>query len=231
MEANRKSIYSKIAILSLAILLLGGFWLSSNEISNPISIVSAPIVPKEGEPILVTFKLNNPRDQELLTSYQFYADGELLATGDSIIPSGSCLTNQYAYTSYLQAGEQRNFVVRTQSELGNYEDVVSLPSYPPQIWSSFVSFAAISTTMMSQMTSMAYFDSVFGINVAFNMGLVVTIVLLMLLILMDLTQPRFQRNTVTVMGRLYLRYSTVAWILFIIFIGIVYTQVVTILTT
>ncbi|MFC1995390.1 hypothetical protein ACFLVM_00720 [Chloroflexota bacterium] len=231
METNRKSIYLKIAILSLVILLLGSFWLSLNASSNPVSIVATPVVPREEEPILVTFKLNNPSSLELHTNYQFYVNGELLANGITTIPSASQETHQYAYEYSQQIGEQLNFLIKTQSELGNYENILSLPSYPPQVWSSFVSFASFSTSMMGFMSSMSYFDSTFGGNMGFNVGILVIIVLIGLLILMELTQPRLQRKTLSIMGRLRLKFSTVTWILFIIFIGMVYTKVVMIIAT
>ncbi len=227
---EKKGIYIKIVIVVLSILILGSFWLTMRAASDSVNIVVNPEVVKEGEPIWVTFKLNNPSLEPLTIDYQFFADSRLITGGTSTIAPESSETHQLTYENALQIGEQSNFVVRTQSELGNYENVVSLPSYPPHIWSSFVSFAAISQTMMSQMTSMAYFESTLGSDMGFNIGVLITIVLIVLLIFMELTQPRIQGNTVTVLGRLRLRFSTVTWILFIIFMGIVYTRVAMILS-
>jgi hypothetical protein len=49
-----------------------------------------------------------------------------------------------------------SFLVQTNSQLGNHEQMVSVPSYPPQILSSFVSFASFSTSLMTSLTSMTY---------------------------------------------------------------------------
>jgi hypothetical protein len=227
---EKKGIYTKIVIVMLSILLLGSFWLTMRTASDSVSMVVNPEVVKEGEPIWITFKLNNPSAESLTIDYQFFADGRLITGGASTIAPESSETHQLTYENALQIGEQSNFVVRTQSELGNHENIVSLPSYPPHIWSSFVSFAAISQTMMSQMTSMAYFESTLGSDMGFNIGVLITIVLIVLLIFMELTQSQIQRNSVTVMGRLRLRFNTVTWILFIIFMGIVYTRVAMILS-
>ena len=231
MDRNRKSIYLKIAIVSLTILLFGSFWISARASSNPVSIVVTPAVPRENEPILVTFKLNNPLPQALIINYQFYANGELLERGGTTIPPASYETNRYAYECSQQIGEQLNFVVKTQSELGNYEKLVSLPPYPPQIWSSFVSFASFSTSVMSSMSTMTYYQSTFDSDMGLNIGLLAAIALLCLLIFLELTKPSLQQKTMATLGRLRIRFSTVTWILFIIFIGMVYTKVVMILAS
>lgn len=226
---NQRGTKLKVIIIWLAILLMGSFWLTVRVGSDPVTLAVVPEVPREGEPIIATFKLNNPSSQPISTKYQFYANGKLMKQGATIIPPVSSKLYQYAYKNPLQLGEQVNFVVKTMSPLGSSEKAVSLPSYPPQIWSSFVSFASFSTSMMSFMSSMTYYQSSFGSSIAFNVGLLVTIVLIGLLIFLELTQPLLQEKTIAILGRLRLRFNTVTWILFIIFMGIVYTKVVMIL--
>jgi len=227
---NQRGIILKIIIIWLAILFMSSFWLTVRVGSNPVSLAVFPEVPREGEPIIATFKLNNPLPQAISTEYQFYANGELIKEGTTIIASGSSKLYQYAYKNPLQLGKQVNFVVKTMSSQGSGEKAVSLPSYPPHIWSSFVSFASFSTSMMGFLTSMTYYQSTFGNNMGFNVGLLSSIVLIGLLIFLELTRPLLQEKTGTVLGRLKLRFGTVTWILFIIFMGIVYTKVVMILT-
>jgi len=227
---NRGTMF-KLVIIWLAILLLGSFWLTVRGTPDPVSMAVIPQAPREGEPIIATFKLNNPASQAISVEYQFYANGELTKEGVTTIPPSSGKTYKYIYENPLQMGEQLNFVVRTQSERGNYEKAVSLPSYPPQIWSSFVSFASFSTSVMSSMSTMTYYQITFGSDTGLNVGIIASVVLIVLLIFLELTQPPIQEKTVAVLGRLRLRFNTVTWILFIIFIGIVYTKVVMILTT
>jgi len=228
---NRKGIRLKIVVIWMAILLMGSFWLTMNSNSEPVSLAAVPEVPREGEPIMAIFTLNNPTSQPLSTSYQFYVNGELMKEGIATIPADSSKLYKYAYKNPLELGKQVKFVVKTQSEQGNYEKFISSPPYPPQIWSSFVSFASFSTSVMSSMSTMAYYQSTFGEDMGLNIGLLATIALLSLLIFLELTTPALQQKTVATLGRLRLRFNIVTWILFIIFMGMVYTKVVMLLTT
>ena len=221
----------KLAIVCLAILLMASFWLTVRATSEPVSLAVVPEAPRQGEPILATFKLNNPSSQAVVTSYQFYANGELLKEGATTIAPTSSKSYQYAYANPLRMGDQLNFMVRTQSELGNYERAISSPPSPPQIWSSFVSFASFSTSVMSSMSTMTYYRSAFGSDMGLNVGIIASIVLITLLIFLELTQPLLRQKTVSILGKLRLMFSTVTWILFIIFMGIVYTRVVMLLVT
>jgi len=203
-----------------------------------VSMVVTPAVPREGEPVLATFKLNNPLSQPLTTDYQFFANGELIADGTSTIAPGSYETQQYAYRNPLQMGDQIHFLVRTESKLGNHEKAVSTPAYPPQIWSSFVSFASFSTSVMSSMSTMTYFmltfqsTTVLGTvgGIGINAGAIFATVLIGLLAFLEITRPMVLDKSIAVVGRLKLRFGTVTWILLIIFLGIIYTRVVMIFT-
>ena len=228
---RQRDIKLKIIIIWLAILLMGSFWLTVRATSDPVTLAIVPEVPREGKPIIATFKLNNPASRAVSTEYQFYANGELMKQGATTIPPGSSKLYQYAYKNPLELGEQVSFVVKAKSLQGSYEKVVSLPSYPPQIWSSFVSFASFSTSVMGFMSSSTYYQSSFGSDTGLNIGILVTIVVIGLLIFLELTQPLLHERTIAILGRLRLRFSTVTWILFIIFMGIVYTKVVMILAT
>ncbi len=232
MEPNKnRSITFKIAILWLAILLMGSFWLTLTTSSDITSLTVLPNVPREGEPVIATVKLNNPSSQTTTINYQLYTNGELTREGIASLPPASSKVYQYAYKNPLRLGEQLNFAVKITSPQGNYEQVVSLPSYPPQVWSSFVSFASFSTSIMSSMSSITYYQSTFGAQISFNLGLLFTLVLAVLLIFLELSQPLLQQRTIAVLGRLRLRFSTVTWILFIIFLGIFYTSVMMTLTS
>ena len=228
---SQRSVKLRIIIIWLAILLMGSFWLTVRTSSEPVSMAVIPEVPREGEPILAIFKLNNPASEPINVKYQFYANGELMKEGATTIPSSSSKLYEYAYTNPLKLGEQLKFVVKTQSERGEYEGLISSPPYPPQVWSSFVSFASFSTSVMSSMSTMTYYQSTFGSDIGLNVGLVASAVLIGLLIFLELTRASLQQKTVASLGRLRLRFSTVTWILFIIFVGMVYTKVVMILTT
>ncbi len=221
----------KLGILWMAILLLGSIWLTVRGTSDPVSMTVIPQVPREGEPIIAILTLNNPTSHPQATNYQFYANGEILSEGTITMAPKSSETAKYAYANPLQIGEQLNFVVRTQSEQGNYEKILSSPSYPPQVWSSFVSFASFSTSVMSSISTITYYQNTFNSDLGLNLGIITSMVLIALLIFMELTQPVIAGRTVATLGRLKIRLSTVTWILLIIFMGIVYTKVVMILVT
>ena len=96
MNSHRGAVL-KIVIIWMAILLMASFWLTVRVSSEPVSLAVVPEVPREGEPVIVTFKLNNPASQPISTSYQLYANGELMKEGITTIPSGSSKLYQYAY--------------------------------------------------------------------------------------------------------------------------------------
>ncbi|MEE9520746.1 MAG: hypothetical protein V3V43_03430, partial [Dehalococcoidales bacterium] len=83
---NKRGIKLKIVIIWLAILLMGSFWLTVRVGSDPVTLAVVPEVPREEEPIIATFKLNNPSSEPISTQYQFYANGKLMTEGTTIIP-------------------------------------------------------------------------------------------------------------------------------------------------
>jgi len=230
-QKQNRSIMFKLVILWLGILLLSSFWLSIRATSDPVSMAVLPDAPREEEPITATIKLNNPSSEPIVIRYQFYVNGEFLREGVTNILPGSDKIYQFTYENPLTMGEQLNFVVKTESELGDYEKVHSSPPYPPQIWTSFVSFGSFSTWLISSMNSSAYYQSTFGSEVEFNIGIITIVVLIALLIFLELTQPPIRGKIVAFLSRLRIRLSTVTWLLLIIFMGMVYTKVVMILTT
>lgn len=220
----------KIMIVWLAILLMGCFYLTTMVGSKLVDMTVVPEIPREDEPIITTFKLNNPASVPITTSYSFYGNGELLLKGTSTLAPHSSKTVQYVYKNPLELGEQVNFVVRAESQGRTCEKIVSLPLYPPQIMSSFVSFASFSTSVMGFMASSTYYDSSFvSPDEGLNVGLVISIVLIILLIFLELGEPLLTEGTHFVLGKLRIRFSTMTAILFIIFMGIVYTKIVMVL--
>lgn len=229
MTDRNHSLTIKIALLWLAILLMGSFWLTTRVSMDPVSLVVLPKVPRAGEPIVATVKLNNPSAATVSFNYQLYVNGEMMKEGTTSLPPRTAKVYQYAYENLLKPGEQVNFVVRTISRLGRFEKIISLPSYPPQVLSSFVSFASFSTSLMSSLSSMTYYQTTFGKQLDFNLGVLFTVVLVTLLIFLEMSQPILRARSINVLGRLQIRFSVVTWILFIIFMGIFYTSIVMII--
>ncbi len=231
-QSNDRDTKFRLAVIWLAIMLLGSFWLTIRAAAEPVTLVVLPVVPRQGEPVIATFKMNNPGAGVATTRYQFYVNGKLIEEGTTTIAGKSEKTYKYAYANPFPVGQQLNFVVRTQSEGGQYEKAVSAPPYPPQVWSSFVSFASFSTSVMSSMSTMTYYQSTFGGDTGQgNLGVIIVLVLLALLVFIELTQTVLREGRVTVLGRLNVRLSPVSWILFIIFMGIIFTKVLLLIGT
>ena len=229
--SQHKGLMLKVVIVWLCTFALFGFLIASRSAVNPVTMSIIPEVPKTGQPIVATFNINNPSDEPSTTSYQLYVNGRLVESGRTTIAPQASSKYQYAYKNMLERGEQVNFVLKTISDSGSFDKIVSLPAYPSQLMSSFVSFAAFSTSVMTSMISMEYFTGTFGITTGINTGLIVAAVLLALLIFAELTQAVITGQKVTILGSYRAGFSTMSTILFIIFIGMVFTKVVMIMAT
>lgn len=233
-----KEIFFKLAMIWLGIVLVGAFWLTARSVCQPVSMTIMPEAPRKGQPIIVTFKLNNPYPSTLVTGYRFFANGNLVKEGQTTISPLSSKTYQYLYPSPVEIGERVSFTVKTASNRGNHEKVVSAPSFPPQVCSSFISFASFSTTVMNSMATTAYFKENFTTNSGLNTGLVISIILILLLIFMELAGAATENKSgspgtakgMMLLQRYRVKFGTLTWILLVIFICIVYTKVVMILS-
>ena len=79
--------------------------------------------------------------------------------------------------------------------------------------------------------NMSVKKSTFSSDMGINVGIIASVVLIVLLIFLEVSQPMFGGRTMATLGRLRVRFSTVTWILFIIFLGIVYTKIVMIVSS
>ncbi|MCZ7370215.1 MAG: hypothetical protein O8C66_06870, partial [Candidatus Methanoperedens sp.] len=97
--------------------------------------------------------------------------------------------------------------------------------------SSFVSFATFATSVVSSssaktssINSMAYYDGSFVTHNALNVGLIISIALIILLIYMELSEPLAGKRQSAV-GNLRTRFGRLSSVLFIIFVVMVLTQI------
>ena len=229
---NPNRIKLKIVILALAIFFLTACIASFASAKSPVKLYVFPEVPQEGEPIIVTFSMKNYALVDSPYTYTLYANGKEVMSGKTIVSPFSSKKYQYAYINDLKVGEKVSFVVRVKSKDKTYEEVITAPPYHPYVWSSFVSFAAFSTTMTTtttmSITSMAYYDNSFGIKRAINVGVIFSIVLITLLIHVEVTEP-FHNNVLNILGRLRRRFTKLSAVLFIIFITMIFSQIVMII--
>ncbi|MCL6477737.1 MAG: hypothetical protein K6T65_04910 [Peptococcaceae bacterium] len=235
----QRSSLLKTLVVWLAIALLGIFYLSVRATYNPVNITVIPEAPRRGEPIMVTFQLNNPGLGDQTVDYRFYADGVLLKEGQAAIGPLCTKTYQYAFSSPVEIGQQVNFAVKASLGGKTYEKAVSVPSFPPQVASSFISFASFSTSVMNSMATLTYYKGNMAASGGLNAGLIMTICLIVLLILLELAGAAIEEaegrgrlnGGVIALKRFKVRFGTLTGVLFIIFMGIVYTKIIMILTT
>ncbi|MBN2109655.1 MAG: hypothetical protein JW705_01010 [Methanosarcinaceae archaeon] len=220
---------AKIMVILFAILLMTSLLVGLYDAASPVSVSVFPEVPVEGEPVLVTFNLKNPAMHASSADYELYMNGNLILQGATELSPLASKKYQYTYENPLEMGEQVTFLVRSTVDGTYYEDYISLPAYPPQVWSSFVSFATFSTSVMSYMTTMAYYDQSFGDNAVLNVGVIFSVVLIGLLIYLELTEPQLYDKSFRVLGNLRIRFGRLSGVLFVIFVGMVFTQIALIL--
>lgn len=218
-QSIKRGLLFKLVMLWIVILFTGTLFLSVRSAADMLNMTVLPEAPRQGEPVTATFKLNNPSSEVLNTKYQLYANGNLLTEGDATLAPRTSQAYQYINSNILLTGEQINFTVLAQSHLGNYRKTVSTPPSSPQIWSSFVSIAAYSTSVINYMNG-------FGDNPGFNIGIIVSLTLIALLLMLELLIIRNQGKTGQVLSRLRTKLSAVSWILLIIFIGMLFTRIV-----
>jgi hypothetical protein len=218
---------AKIAIALPVILILALFSLSLHSLSSPVVLGIFPQVPKEGMPVTLSFSLTNYHLFEKDYNYEFYANGRRVLEGSTTVGPLSSREYRYVYKNPLKLGERVNFVVTVSTQNEVYEQSLSIPAYPPQVWSSFVSFATFSTSMGTFLTSMPYYQDSFGLNQAFNVGVIFSVILIMILIQVELTEPF--TKTMNMLGRLRSRFNRLSAVLFMIFIAMIFTQIVLII--
>ncbi len=232
-KTKQRGLLYKTLMLWFVILILASFAASLQARHDTVGIQVTPEVLREGEPVFVTFFINNPSDKATETDYTLYASGEAVMSGRTELSPGAGKQFQYVYSNPLKLGEQVTFSAKAQSGDKVSINSLSIPSVTPQVWSSFVSFASFSTSVLSSssaissmsMSSMAYYDNSFGTNRALNAGLIFSIVLIILLIYMELSEPLLAERNIRVIGNLRIRFSRLSSVLFIIFIGMVFTQI------
>lgn len=233
-DTGERQLKLKLAVIWLAIVLVGAFYLTMMRSHDLASLAVMPEAPKPGQPVIVTFKLNNPAAVMATCTYQLYMDGKELKSGAAMLAPVTSKQYEYIYQSGPPVGASVSFLLRMQSSNGNYERMVTMPPFQPQLCSSFVSFAALSNTMMISMASAAYYQSSFQQSASLNIGLVCSLALICLLIFMELFQAASSEVSaggavLRKLRRLAFNVGTLTWILLFIFIAMVYTRVIMIL--
>ncbi|MFC1871171.1 hypothetical protein ACFLYF_02035 [Chloroflexota bacterium] len=80
------------------------------------------------------------------------------------------------------------------------------------------------------MSTVTCYQNTFGGDTGLNLGLILSVVLITLMIFLELSRPVVGGKTIASLSRLRISFSTVTWLLFIVFAGIAYTSVVMVLS-
>jgi hypothetical protein len=251
----------RFGILLSALLVLLIFSFSFYGITSPVVVKTFPSVPKEGEPMIVAFSLKNFQNEEKSYEYELYANGVKVMEGTTRLPQLAVKQYQYSYKNPLPLGERLTFNLRVTSRTDvqkggscwririrdscltggeeHYEKTVSIPAYPPQVWSSFVSFATFSTAISSatmsslaststiSLASMNYCQNTYGFDKFINVGVIFSVALLFILISVEVTEPYIR--ALNFVSRLRLRFNRLSLVLFTIFIAMVFTEIILII--
>lgn len=217
---TKKQYFSKTMIVVSICLIMFSLLTGVYDASKPTSMSVLPNVPKENEPLMINFNLNNPSADATVADYQLYANGELVMQGNTQLAASSSKTYQYTYKNPLKLGEQMNFLLKYTTNGKTSEESIALPAYPPQVWSSFVSFAAMSTTMMSYMTTMTYYNDTFNGISTISVSVIISLILIGLLIFLEMSDDSKHQR----LNNLRTRFSRLSGILFVIFMGAIFTQ-------
>jgi hypothetical protein len=245
-EGGKKGM-GKILVTGSTVLLLSMILLSMTTTSELASLQIFPHVPQEDDPMVVTLQLRNPHPYESLYRYELYKDGMLLTSGATKIGPYASRAVPYGYLSDLELGERVVFQAKVRTPEGEYREEVSLPAYPPQIWSSFVSFATFSTSMagltsvgvssamassssssLTTMTTTAYYREHFSATDSLNVGVIFSLALIAVFVYIEATEPLVEASSR--LSRLRRRFARLAGILLFIFASMVFSQAVFILS-
>ncbi|MDP2719600.1 MAG: hypothetical protein Q8P44_07210 [Dehalococcoidia bacterium] len=246
-KANRGEnhrLFARLLIVWMVILSLAIFAHAQNSSQQPLSLSVLPEVPREGEPMLISFTLNNPGSGAEEAAYTLFINGEKVKIGRTLLSPFSSKNYSYIYINDQKLGGQARFYVTSSTSRGSYDQNVSLPAYPPQVWSSFVSFASFSTSVMgmgsmgsmgssmsSSISTMVYYNDNFTSNAGVQVGLIFALVLVLLLVFKEVSAPVcYNKYRFSLIVPLRLRFRTVTMILLIIFLGMVFSRVVMLLT-
>ena len=233
MARERDRLLARILGIWLLILPAAGLWFSLVMAGEPVTMSVFPHVPREDAPLVVASGIANQGASDENISYRFYVDGLLFAEGGSFLTDATSKAFRYVREPSVKIGQRISFALESNAVGQDFERTASLPAYPPEVWSSFVSFATFSTSVMSSLITTTFYSGAFVAPDALNLGLMIVGILLALMIFLELTIWLKYTEASTLAGNIFLtrfvalrvRFGRLALVLFVIFIGMVVTRV------
>lgn len=222
--SERERLGIRIAIVWLLILPLAAFWASWLRPAQVASLSVYPVLPKPSEPAVATLRIDNPGEAIDPARVSLYADGRLVLEGTThVIPEHAKVVQ---FARELSGGAPGSYAATVKSHHGALEESHRLPEYSPQVLSSFVSFAASSTTMMTSLVNMSYYRSAYVRSNVLDFGLVLVLAMLTLTIFVEAMgiNPTRAGRLLFTLGALAHRLRLVLVSLYIVFGGLAITR-------
>ena len=224
MQSERERLTIRLMIVWLLFLPLAAFWFSSLRPPEAADLTVLPVLPKANEPVVATLRVTNPRHEVDPARFTLFADGRIVLEGVTHIPRESSKVVQFARA--LPEPARGSYSAAVSTAQGRISETHQLPEYSPQVLSSFVSFAASSTTMMTSLINMSYYRSSFvSVNVL-DFGLVIVLVMLGMTIFVEAmsVNPARAGRVLLGLGMLAHRLRLVLVSLYIVFGGLAITR-------
>jgi len=195
-----------------------------------VNIDYFPAFPRYGDPVQVNIRLSNPDPEPRLLNVRVYVNGLIVAEWLAHIDGGSIKEYRIVEPSILGVGESiRVYVEALYVNDGTvYSRSAMIPPFPPEVFTSFISFSSFSSTLMGYMTTLSYYTTTVASitpSQGVNAGLVLSLTLIGLLIFMELTDPAYGKigERITHLRR---NFTREAIILLIVFSAMVATKII-----
>jgi len=236
-----KAIALAYVVLFLVIILFN----SIDQTSDVLNLSHFPSTPKENEPFIIRANIKNTADETRKYSLTMYVDGDAVLTSESTFDALSTQTSTLTIASPPLGSAVRVYAEAVDLETGEiYKQALLMPQSPPEAWMSFASFSSLTTMLLSSSSSssssmsssftISYYKNAIGLSEStirwsINIGLIASLTLVALLVFIELTNPAFG-NLGQKMKGLRERYSLLTANLLIVFLGLVLTRVVIIMS-
>ena len=202
------------------------FWSSSTPDHSTARFTVLPQVPRSGQPLLLTLELSGAKYEGQPFEFELYANGVLVQAGQGSLGPGDFRRYTLSYPYVPGRGQRATFYAKVTTSDSEFSKVVAMPPYPPQVWSSFVSFASFSTSMMGSISTSVAYGANFSPKVGLNVGLAIVLVLLALCLFQELTHPLKEKGQKSIFLEMHIRFQELLIALLIVFIGVAYTFLV-----
>lgn len=243
-----RSIAQGFFILFLSLLFLNSY----SQLDKPLTLSYFPSVTRENEPFVVRTLVNNVADEPRRYHVTLFVDGEEVMSSESLFEPHSTQSSTLTLPAPKLGTAVRFYAEAVDLETGaRFSEAIMVPQSPPEAWMSFASFSSLTTMLLSSSSSsslmssssssssmsssftLSYYQSTIGLARApikwgINVGLMVSVILILLLVFIELTNPQFG-NLGRRLSGLRDRYSLLTANLLLIFVGLVITRIVMII--